>query len=350
MSYDFELYSTKTLVLVPPVTAEGSNIRVDGPDRVEDEDIPDNYLAVVGKKRVLHRIHLEGDLSASDQAAVNDWLSLAIAKTKGVLIDQQTDRFEASNKSGQLKAHTSLSSKSGWMSFYYEKGEDFYEFGFENMLRLIAAEMPEAVPTRYGYYEPMQGCVENGDLSELISSFKIDPDVFLKAKTPFGHIFIRVPCKKTFERYHPKHFMRRKFLLGCASFEIRPKLFEHPANFNRLLALFKELCVTLDVAYASIMQSDDMGSWLWYGLPDKPAHTICVGNAYQSVWPDLQEIGEKIGTHHHFVTTDRFGNKPPSPPRELIAPKQRDTSSGAMPDYAAVFPFNYEFDHNRYIW
>lgn len=350
MSYDFELYTSRKLVLEPPRTSGGCSVRVDGPDCVEDEDLSTNYLPILGKKRVLFRIHLEGDLTSSDHAAVDTWLGKVISETKGILIDLQTEQFETPTKSGQLTPQPDQSNDNGWMSFYFEDGERFYESGFEKMLKEISTTMPEAIPARYGYYEPLQGRVEDGDLSDLVASFKNETDISMKAKTPFGDILVRVPCQKTFEGLHPKNFMRRKFLLGRVCFELRPKLFAHPEKLDRLKSLFERLCVVFDVAYAEIVQTDDWGNWFWCGLPDNEAHTICVGSAYQSVWPEVSEAGYKVGSNHLVVTTDRFGNKPPRPPKELIAPDQTHVAPTGKPKLAPVFPFDYEFGFDKYIW
>ena len=193
MSYDFELYTNRRLVLEPPRMGAENTIRIDGPDLVEEEDLPDNYLPILGKKRVLFRIHLEGDLTSLDQTAVDAWLGAIVAETKGVLIDLQTERFETPTKAGQLEAPTDKSNNNGWMSFYFEDGEKFYESGFEEMFRQLSLLMPEAIPARYGYYEPMQGRVESGDVSGLFSSFKNETDVFMKSKTPFAHIYTNTP-------------------------------------------------------------------------------------------------------------------------------------------------------------
>ena len=350
MSYDFELYSSRKLTLATPKISEGGNIRIDGPDHVEEEDIPVNYLPVLGKKRFLTRIHLEGDHTSSDQDVVDTWLRAIIHETKGVLIDLQTEQFETPTKSGQLVAMEAEVNKSGWMSFHFEDGEKFYETGFEEMLRETSQLMPEAVPTRYGYYEPLQGRIEQGDATELIASFKEETDILMQSKSPFGDIFVRTPCKKTFERWHPRHFIRREFLLCTVSFQLRPKLFTHPANFERLKSLFEKLCVTFDVVYAEINQRDDWGSWFWRGLPDHEPHTICLGPAYARVWPEVLKTGHKIGEHHNMLSSDRFGNKPPRPPRNLVAPDQKDKNPGGKTEYASVFPFDYEFDYDSYIW
>lgn len=350
MSYDFDLYASRKQVIEQPQKSGGCIVRIDGPDRVEDEDIPANYLAILGKKRVLYRIHLEGDISNSDQMSVDDWLKKIIAETKGVLIDLQTEQFETPTKSGNLEAHRDQPNDNGWMSFYFEDGEKFYESGFEKMLQEIAISMPEAIPARYGYYEPLQARVEDGDMSDLVASFKNETDIFMKAKTPFGHIFVDVPCKKTFERYHPEHFIRRKFLLGKVCFELRPNLFAHPEKLDRLKSLFEGLCMIFDVAYAEIVQTDDWCSWFWSGLPDNEPHTVCLGQAYQNVWQDALRFGYKIGEHHHIITTDRLGYKPPHPPKELIAPDQTHVSPTGKPKLAPVFPFDYKFEFDKYIW
>lgn len=350
MSYDFELFAGRKHVLKPPSTSDTCNVRVDGPDRAEDEDLPQNYRPFLGKKRFLFRIHLEGELSPTDQQTIDKWLGAIVAQTKGVLIDLQTEHFETPTKSGQLEVLATKPNESGWMTFYFEDGERFFESGFAAMIEKISLLMPEAAPTRFGYYEPLQGRIEGNDFSELVSSYKNQTDPFMKSKTPFGHVFLSTPCKKTFERHHPQHFIRRHFLMGKVAFEIRPKLFTNRASHERLIKLFETLCISLDVTYAEITPTDEKGSWFWCGLPDNQPHTICLGSAYQGAWPEALTTGFKIGAHHHLVTTDRFGNKPPRPPRELVAPNQENKDLRGKLEFAPVFPFDYKFDYDKYIW
>ncbi|MBJ7389389.1 MAG: hypothetical protein JHC92_08155, partial [Sphingomonadaceae bacterium] len=156
MSYDFELFATSQHVLEPPTVSATCNVRIDGPECVEDEDVPNSYIPVLGKKRILFRIHLEGEISRADKETIDGWLGAIIAQTKGVLIDLQTENFETLTKSGKLDSSTTKPIENGWMTLYFEDGERFFESGFSTMLEEISLLMPEAAPTRFGYYEPMQ--------------------------------------------------------------------------------------------------------------------------------------------------------------------------------------------------
>lgn len=61
MSYDFDLYTSRTFLIETPRTSFGGNVRIDGPDRIEADDVPVSYLSILGNRRMLYRIHLEGN-------------------------------------------------------------------------------------------------------------------------------------------------------------------------------------------------------------------------------------------------------------------------------------------------
>ena len=316
MSYDFELYTSASSTPAPPPELADGNIVLNGPYKVEEEDISKSYLAVIGKKRWLYQIHLEGRVEHGEQGLVDDWLRNSVAAVKGVLIDLQTETFETSRISGPIASVDEAPSVKGAMSFNFQDGEGFYAHGFETMLRVVAKIFPKALPTRYGTYEPLQGKVEQGSYREIVEAFQEETDLTLKSPTPFGHIYMSLPCRKTFSRYHPRHFMRRHHMLGEVTFELRPKLFSNPSDLAALMRLFKALCVELDVVYAEILRTEEASTaWFWYGLPDRQTtHTICIGPEYQSVWPEVADAGESVGAKHRVFTTDRFGNTPPRPP------------------------------------
>ena len=357
MSLDFEFYAARAPILVAPKVGKRANIVVDGPYKMEDEDIFEDFQPVIGKKRQMVRVHLEGQLTSGDCTIVEAWFRETLLATKGVLIDLQSDTYQTTHKSGKIKPVARETKTSNWMTFQFVDGEAFYHTGFAVMLERIAEIMPEALPKRFGPWEPMQYKIENGDCTQLLTEFKQDPGFILKAQTPFGHIFQRFPSKKTFERSHPQHFIKRDFLVGCVSFEIKPRLFDSPVLFAKLMELFEHLCIDLDVFYAEIIEGTDMpnGSWFWRGLPRGNAHTVCIGPPYNDAWPQFTQAASKIGKHHHIITTDRFGSVPPLAPLELQEPRQPGLDGNANirdvePNYAPVFPFDFTFDLDTYHW
>ncbi|WP_092647623.1 hypothetical protein [Jannaschia faecimaris] len=345
MSYDFELYTIAPRDLVDPPAFHGGGVQVDGPFHLEEDDIPSGYLPIVGGKRCLYQIHLQGLVAQVDKSVVDEWLHRVITQTNGTLIDSQTGKFETKAKSGNIRPEED-GAKVGAMSFYFEDGEEFFKHGFDSMLARISDILPAAMPTRYGSYEPLQGKVNQGEYAEIVAAFSEEIDIFMKSPAPFGYTFMSIPCAKTFEGYHPEHFIRRHHLLGMVQLELRQKVFTSPKILSAVLNLFKELCVDLDVVYAEILEESDGGSsWIWCGIPDRrAAHTICVGPAYQSVWPETSRSGELVGSRHRVFTIDRVGSSPPRPPANLLAPDRSGKDLREPLDYAAVFPFDYRFD------
>ncbi len=330
MSYDFELYTSGRHLITEPPSVPFGNVSLDGPDRFELDDVPETYFHIIGKKRWLYRIHLEGEIAHGDQRRIDDWLRTIVLESRGVLIDLQTEKYETPTLSGRIEPEEERPTQMGAMVFYFEDGEGFYERGFKSMLQKIEDVFPRALPTRYGEYEPLQGRLEKGKYSEITKLFRDSTEFFMKSPTPFGYVYMAIPCKKQLEAYPPSHSIHRDFLMGCVEFELRANIFEKPVDLASLLLLFKELSVQLNVAYAEILPTEQPeNAWFWSGLPDrKSAHTICVGPAYLEIWKEAAMTGEALGKRHRIFTTDRFGNKPPRPPAVLLAPAQKGPGSG----------------------
>lgn len=343
MSYDYEFYVGR--IFSPDVPNLGSSalLSCDGPDRLEDEDLPEEVRPLVGKRRLLYQLHLQGSPDTVARAKCNAWLSELLARTRGVLVDLQTDRYETADKSGTLAAPVTPPGKPGrppsapsrgQMSFHFPDAEGFCEHGFRRMLDVIAETMPAALPTRFGHWEPLQGKVENGELGPLLAAFAEDPQILLQAKAPFGHIGVAIPCRRVMERWHPDSVRQFGFLMPGVRFDLRPKLFDAPAQLAELLTLFERLSVELDVVYSEIATRSNWlnaGGWRWRGLPHRVPHSLSIGRAYRRLWPEGEAHGRPVGRHHLLMTSDRFGTTPLLPPKALMA--------DGLAGYARVFPF-----------
>jgi len=349
MSIDFEIFAPRDLKLSAPDVGPNGQVVIDGPYKLDDDDIALEYHAFVGKRRVFYNIHVEGALSDVDFGIVEAWFEIILSSSRAVLIDLQLDSFQTKTKSGGIERDGAKADVFGEIRFYFENGEAFYDSGFKALLNLIADMLPEALPRKFGHWEPLAGRIDGRDFTQAVEWFQKEGDLFMQAKTPFGLVGPRIHCKKQYEGYHPEHYQRAWFQLSHLGIELRPKLFTQPELFVRTLAFFERACLELDVVYAVLSQKENGGGrWAWTGLPHDKPHTLCVGEAYRAVWPELDGLGKLIGDHHQIITTDRFGNAPPSYPERLLRPKNQPDRE-VFPT-AEVFPFDFEFAPDKLIW
>jgi hypothetical protein len=352
MSYDFNLYTAKPANLVPPLLSNKAQVVIEGPLVVEAEDLEPGELAVIGKRRTLYQVHLEGSLTEADWRDVEAWLNATLAASKGVLVDPQSGAFETGTRRGVLPQAGKAKRHSSWLCFWFKDGEGFHSKGFAETLATLAEAMPAALPTRFGEYEPLQGKVLAGDLAPVLAAFAEHPDLFLKAAPPFGEIHMSIPCAKLFSRYHPQHWIRRRFLLGRLDFEIKPALLDDKTARPGLLALFERLSLQLDVVYSEFTtpQYFTRGGWFWDGLPDSKPRAFCIGPDYRRVWPAANSLGRAVGNSHRLFVAARDGSGMPERPSDLLGPMDQPVGRDSVPELVRIFPFDYEYAPDKYLW
>lgn len=338
MSYDIDLFLSKPTALKAPDAGPNAQFATETPARLELEDLPFEYTKLIARRRWLVRIHIEGAPTPQASAAFEAWLAVTLANTKGIAIDEQAGTWATAKKTGPLPGTAADTTKMGEMSFFLTDANAFHATGLAKMLHAIQDTLPEAMPARFGQIEPLQGKIENGDIAPLLQIFAADPDQFLKARTPFAHIFLSLPCDGELAKWHPNHFLRKEVLVTRIAFELRPKAFEDP----RLINLFKAISSALGVFYSELRRTDcPVRSWFWHGLPEGPVEAFCLGAPYTDLWPEAKARSAALANDVIAVTPTRLDPTLPTPPQHLTDP---GTDNGARlqgrAQYAPTFPFD----------
>lgn len=129
---------------------------IDGPDLTEPEDIPADVAAVVLGSRFLYTVMVEGSSETEIPHALRFARRLA-ERLDGAVIDQQTDALWSRSQSRKIRKPERESRVSTvqleWFCLRQELAQDPPTLFLETVERML----PEALPGRFGEYEPFQG-------------------------------------------------------------------------------------------------------------------------------------------------------------------------------------------------
>src|ERR1700752_2420481 len=129
---------------------------VDGPDRVEPEDVPTDVVNVVLGTRFLYSITLAGAAPSEIPHAVRFARRLAQV-LDGAVIDQQTDEVWSRSHSRTIQK-PQKESRVATVNVNWSCGREELDPDAARLFVATAEQLlPEALARRFGEYEPLQG-------------------------------------------------------------------------------------------------------------------------------------------------------------------------------------------------
>lgn len=180
MSYDLAVYTREALgppelaqliasvgTLAVEHAADGSctvlrgarrnySFTVEGPDEVQAEDLPEEVTATLLGARYLWSVAVEGTTASEIPHAVRFARRLAQA-LDGAVVDQQTDEIWSRSKSRAIAKPEREDRVSIVEVDLYCLAEEVVAGVIDAFLDAAAKCLPEALPRRFGGYEPLQG-------------------------------------------------------------------------------------------------------------------------------------------------------------------------------------------------
>jgi len=242
----------------------------------------------------------------------------------------------------------------GW---WFLGGPLFTEHGVQDLLLLIRRHFKEALPRRYGLYEPPQFKLEDEGLEHLVTFLTghLDDGPVLYAHRPVAGVSFA--C--TQESEHP-HF---GFRCSRIEIEVEASVLVQPGWESALRRFWHVVVFHLRPFYAEVRTLDGflpMGatygsdmhtavhpirSWFWRGVPAELGHALALGTPYVDLWPDAARIG-KVIDGFLFLDSDDWQTQslhiePPSSIRQAWMPgKDSAHYSDWKNEYPPVWPFD----------
>lgn len=307
------------------LTADDADAEVDGPSRVEAEDVPDAADGAIGPSGWLLQISVKG---ASGVLWPMD-LAIHLARAAdGVVYDPQHDRvtwpkgFEPrSPTTGEIRvSQLELTWFTTWPSDDPRLPT--------RLIELLAERCPEALPKRYGGSEPLPYRFDGGRAVEEFVAHWVEEAVSWSALLSWTTTRPCLDASATMSTMRAPHRQRDGYpvVRVRASFDGRV-LARDPAYTERVVGLFGVLATELRCIYAagSVIRgvierrgrtwSDNQTEWVplprtdrWIGLPPSPTWLAWFGAPYaELVRP---RVAEHITAETDIGILVRLGAEP----------------------------------------
>ena len=317
MSYDLQIWTTRRIALETILPEQekwqvsgdswiyaGRNwqLVLSGFDRVLFEDIPNDVSQVLPGIAFLVSANLEGNFSVATAHNFLKRVSAMVAKSAhGVIFDPQTDAVET--PSGVKRFVPTLREERFSvleMSWWFTDGPILSPEGRGLMLSCMEKYLPEALPKRYGDYEPPQyHYAETGrrHFLEFLGSSRAM--VVWYPNTPVvgvayslarsaGPTRLGFRCHRLTISIDAGALEQPGWQLGLRNFWVSMSKVIRPffGDVRTLRGLVKR-GGTFAVARDS--EEHPVISWWWNGIPKSCGHAAVVGEPYLNLWPEFRE-------------------------------------------------------------
>jgi hypothetical protein len=341
-------------------------------DIVLPEDIPEDVVPVL--PGIQHVVHLTLEPIDAPEAGFKALRKAAktIAKaSRGVVLDPQAGSVELPggvNRYVPPKREKESRVAILEMSWWFEHASLLERAELENFLETLSTYLPEAMPRRYGLYEPPQHELEKTGRDHLLSFLTdhLTESVVWYATAPVAYVFISIGPDSGWQRVGAK----TEFRCNRISIELDTAALDQPGWQTGLLRAWRALSKRLNPFYGDVRtlqgyfrsgtgfssdgasEPEPTKSWWWKGIPQRLGHAVVLGEPYSQLWPEFCASAEVDGGLHFAATTDwrtdedvtRIVGEVPGQLAIEFMPHQANAPGGGRwtvyPEiYPAIFPF-----------
>lgn len=335
MSLDFQaLFATKPKRL--PASVEGAEwvVNVEPAIRIEAEDLPPGLRAMLGKRSWQSDLHLEGEVTPDGLAAL-ERISREVIEAGGVVVDLQRDTVLDSDGERPIIQLEDGDQDEEWFGLhvFFNQADRVSTEGMATLLGIIEQELPEALPHRYGTYEPLPYRWNDGGAEAFLERWdRKDPPSWI-GKTPASHVF------SSFD--YVLIGRKSEFRAGRFEFLFRAKLARQPAKLLGVLRLAERFAIELDAFYVALIAGDQGKGPFWKGLFPSDHLMLILGRPLLDCWPDFEALSQPLRDRHRVAGGSQTGTVRLRPPPEVCDPNPvaTDVTGRTSRDYAERFPF-----------
>lgn len=308
-----------------------------GPLHVEEEDLDDDLAAMLLAPRWLYQINFSARLGETSVKRIEAFAKRLAKVGDGAVQDPQKGAIIWPRSRPKRFVQKRDEPAGPWLelAFFFPACGSGREM-MAAYLRCCRRYVREALPTRFGTYEPMQHRLadEGGegallDLAERESVVEYGGSFIWKSERPFSDasVFFGDRRRGSYHIFYAqdpdRHRIRPRSLI-LTSVSVVPALRSRQWA-DAICSFFIAVCRATDAFHASASISETVWDGpSWIGIPETPTWLSWYGGPYRDsvsgTGPDttLYEKGAFVRRGEHPVESEQAGEHPVQPPPRLV--------------------------------
>jgi hypothetical protein len=290
---------------------------IDGPLLAEAEDVPDEVASALLGCHWTFQISMASSLPARAVKIVDEIARKLAESGQGVVYDPQADQIVWPSNLKKLREVRAQerSEHAGRLELEWLWTRRLTSKDARSVLDIFRRDLPEAVPVRFGTYEPMQGRLERDGEDAFAELWDGVHSPFWKGTRPFdyGYVCLRRGWGSALSA-EERDAMRP--LLGgekapevdAVKLQFRTEVIDDPRWLGAIRSLFERVCDEYSPFFAAAYLSPDRnaemvalcGRW-WLGVPSADFWLLYVGQVYELFLPPAAPGAASTG-HGVLVT------------------------------------------------
>jgi hypothetical protein len=375
VSYDLQIYSVRAFDAAIFDGVKGFNpqhcsfqtanwqIVVNPSDKILPEDIEDEVASLLPGIGFLTELNLEGRQTDEAKRRLRSAANAIAKATHGVVVDPQEDTIQTPAGVSRFSPPPKQESFSVIrLSWWFLNDAVLDRDKRESFISLLERQLPEAMPKRYGLYEPPQfQYAETGrkHFQQFLGEHLHDPIIWYPHR-PVTGVWLHYP--------KPLGASRQGFRSNLLQIDVESAALNQPGWPENLRRLWRQMSALLRPIYGDVRKvggyvrhggsvwvdpnwkesfDQTTRSWFFRGIPLKLGQAVVLGDDYQKLWPDFVAKSQIEGALAFASTPDWSSEEDLSrhvgrTPKSLAL--RPGEGAGPSQQYPEIWPFGPVFD------
>ena len=337
MSYDIQIWSTEKVTPDDELLTD-ENLLADGlgwvyrtnnwqivigqSNKVIDEDLPEGVEALLPGIQYVADIMLEPINAPKIAHSKLNSISKRMAKNShGIILDQQLGTFQTP---AGVKRYMPKKREERFsilvLSWWFNDGPLLTEEGLDRLISLMERKLPEALPRRYGQYEPPQHIYSSENKTHFLKflSDNMETSVVWYPNRPVIGVYLF--CSKQWG------MKRQGFKSNYIKVLFESSVLEQPGWALSIRKFWKSASKIIQAYYGDVRTLNNAirsrssysidgktdfhpvrGPW-WKGIPSKIGHAAVIGDPYLSIWNRFVKSSE-IDGNLAYISNEKWSGK-----------------------------------------